>query len=82
MPAYKDKNNGTWYCKFYYKDWSGVLKQKWKRGFDTKKEAQEFERNFLQRKSFSQDILLDHLLYFNKYLLYLCIKNCVAIQSL
>ena len=63
MPAYKDKNNGTWYCKFYYKDWSGVLKQKWKRGFGTKKEAQEFERNFLQRKSFSQDILFENLYY-------------------
>lgn len=24
MPAYKDKKNGKWYCKFYYKDWTGI----------------------------------------------------------
>ncbi len=63
MPAYKDKKNGTWYCKFYYKDWSGALKQKWKRGFDSKKEAQVYERNFLQRQSFNQDILFENLYY-------------------
>ncbi len=63
MPAYKDKNNRTWYCKFYYRDWSGVLKQKWKRGFTTKKEAQTYERNFLQRQSFSQDISFENLYY-------------------
>lgn len=24
MPAYKDKKSGKWYCKFYYKDWTGM----------------------------------------------------------
>ena len=38
MPAYKDNKTGKWYAKFYYKDWQGVNRQKWKRGFTTKKE--------------------------------------------
>ena len=66
MPAYKDKNNGTWYCKFYYTDWTGFSKQKWKRGFMTKREAQLYERNFLQRQSASPDILFENL--YNAYL--------------
>ena len=46
MPAYKDKN-GTWYAAFYCTDWKGVRKKKFKRGFETKKAAQEWERKFL-----------------------------------
>ena len=58
MPAYKDKNNGTWYCKFYYKDWSGVLKQKWKRGFRTKKLATTNERKILKYQEIFQENLI------------------------
>ena len=47
MPAYKDKKTGNWFCKFYYTDWQGTNRQKWKRGFATKKEALAYERNFL-----------------------------------
>lgn len=61
MPVYKDKKNGTWYCKFYYKDWTGIRKQKWKRGFVTKKEAQNFERDFLQKQTTAPDITLGDL---------------------
>ena len=63
MPVYKDKNNGTWFCKFYYRDWCGFSRQKWKRGFMTKKEAQMYERNFLQRQTVSPDILFENLYY-------------------
>lgn len=63
MPVYKDKNNGTWYCKFYYKDWSGCSRQKYKRGFKTKKEAQGYERNFLERRASSSDIRFENLYY-------------------
>ena len=24
MPAYKDKDRGTWYASFYYTDWQGA----------------------------------------------------------
>ena len=66
MPAYKDRNNGTWFCKFSYKDFDAVTKQKWKRGFASKKEAQAFERNFLEQMSAGPDIL-----FFNLYVVYL-----------
>ena len=42
MPAFKDKKTGKWFAKFYYKDWQGINRQKWKRGFATKKEALAF----------------------------------------
>lgn len=47
MPAYKDKNTNTWFCKFYYVNNDGKNVQKKKRGFKTKKEALEFENSFL-----------------------------------
>lgn len=51
MPAYKDAKTGKWFAKFYYTDWQGNNKQKWKRGFATKKEALIFEREFLEKQS-------------------------------
>ncbi len=48
MPAYKDKN-GTWFCKFYYKDWQGKNQQEFKRGFKREKDAKQFEREFLNK---------------------------------
>lgn len=51
MPAYKDKSKGTWYVSFYYENWMGIKEKKMKRGFATKREALEWERNFLQKKS-------------------------------
>ncbi len=49
MPVYKDKDRGTWYLSFYYEDWRGVRQKKMKRGFKTRREALEWERNFLQK---------------------------------
>ena len=54
MPAYKYKlKNGKikWYANFYYIDWMGEKQHKCKRGFDTKKEAVEYERTFLDKSS-------------------------------
>ena len=50
MPAYKDEKTGKWFAKFYYTNWQGIKKQKWKRGFATKKEALGFERDFLEKQ--------------------------------
>lgn len=50
MAAFKDKKNGSWYVQFRYTDWRGERQQKLKRGFDTKKEAQAWEREFLMQK--------------------------------
>ncbi|WP_442863850.1 tyrosine-type recombinase/integrase [Anaeromicrobium sp.] len=49
VSAYKDKKTGKWYLFFYYKDWQGQRKGKTKRGFKTKREALEWEREFLQK---------------------------------
>lgn len=50
MPAYKNAA-GRWYCSFYYTDWTGRRKKKKKEGFATKREAQAFERNFLEQRA-------------------------------
>ena len=46
MPVFKNEDNGTWYVMARYVNWKGERKQKCKRGFATKKEAQEWERMF------------------------------------
>lgn len=51
MPVYKDKSNDTWYVMARYVDWRGEHKQKCKRGFETKHEAQEWERTFQQQNA-------------------------------
>lgn len=60
MPAYKS-DRGTWFVKFYYTDWTGKRKQKKKEGFATKKEAQAFEADFLNRCGTSVDITFKNL---------------------
>lgn len=47
MPVYKDENKNTWFAKFYYVDYNGVRKQKLKRGFNTKRDAKQFEHDFM-----------------------------------
>ena len=46
MSTHKDEKNGTWYVMVRYHDWKGTKRQKCKRGFATRREAQEWERNF------------------------------------
>ena len=48
MPAYYDENTKTWFCKFYYTDYTGTKRQKKKRGFKLQREAKEWERSFLE----------------------------------
>ncbi|NLK39647.1 MAG: site-specific integrase [Clostridiales bacterium] len=55
MAAYKDKN-GTWFISCRYNNWKGERKQKLKRGFSTKREALEWERNFLQKQKADLDM--------------------------
>ncbi len=65
MPATKDLN-GTWTARFYYTDSHGTRKQKFTRGFKTKKEALEYEREFIAKSEFSVDMKFQSLyeLYF------------------
>ena len=55
MPAYKDKNN-KWYISFRYQDWTGKKVRKVKRGFETRREALEWERRFLLKENGSMDM--------------------------
>lgn len=47
MKAEKDKNTGKWLIQFRYTNWQGERKKTTKRGFNTKREAEEWVRNFL-----------------------------------
>ena len=56
MLAYKDSKTGTWFVKFYCKDWTGENKQIKKRGFATKREALDYERNYKIRQENNLDM--------------------------
>ena len=58
MPATRDGK--LWRSQFYYKDWQGVRRKKNKRGFKTKGEADEWERNFLQEQQKNLDISFEN----------------------
>lgn len=51
MPCYYDAETKTWYCKFYYTDYTGSRKQKMKRGFKLQREAKEWEQEYLVKQS-------------------------------
>lgn len=76
MPATRDGK--TWRCQFYYEDWQGVRHKKNKRGFKTKAEAEEWERNFRQQQRKDLDINFGNKYFFlrSRYLF----KNGVAIM--
>jgi integrase len=61
MPASKDIERNTWTSQFYYTDWQGNKKKKKKRGFSTKKEALEYEREFLLKQSNDTTMLFNSL---------------------
>lgn len=61
MPAYYDDKQKTYYCKFYYTDWTGQRRQKLKRGFPRQKDAKDWERNFLQKQQGTPDMTFQAL---------------------
>lgn len=56
MPAYFDEKTKTWFCKFYYTDYTGTKKQKLKRGFKLQRDAKEWERDFLAKQAGAPDM--------------------------
>ena len=56
MPAYKEKDRNSWTVKFKHKNWSGKIKWVTKRGFATKRDALQYERDFLARQSGNLDM--------------------------
>jgi len=61
LAAYKDKN-GKWYISVYYDDWTGKRSRKVKRGFLTKREALEWERQFLNQSKGDLDMTFEAFL--------------------
>ena len=51
MASIKDKN-GKWISRFYFTNYKGEKIQKFKRGFKTKRDAQEWEREFIAKSKF------------------------------
>ncbi len=51
MAIYKDNDLKTWYVSVRYTDWQGKRARKVKRGFKTKREAAEWEDNFLHQSA-------------------------------
>lgn len=47
MKAERDKKTGKWLIQYRYTDWQGIRKKSTKRGFNTKREAEEWLVNFM-----------------------------------
>ncbi len=58
MSASRDEKTEKWTAQCYYENWKGEKKHKKKRGFATKKEALEWEREFLKSTSANMDMML------------------------
>ena len=62
MPVFKNEHNGTWYVMARYSDWKGNSKQKCKRGFATKRDAQDWERTFQMQNAADMDMSFEAFL--------------------
>ena len=58
MAVYKDQKHNTWFVQLAYKAWTGETKHTTKRGFSTKREALQWEHDFLSKVRESTDMLL------------------------
>lgn len=56
MSVFKDTERNTWYAKFSYRNWKGEKKWVTKRGFATKREATQYERDFLMKQDGNLDM--------------------------
>ena len=56
MSVYKEEKTNTWRVIYRYTDWNGERKQSQRRGFPTKREAQAWEREQLNKKSGDPDM--------------------------
>jgi integrase len=65
MSVHKDKATGKWYAQAYFHDWQGKQQRKFKRGFDTKKAAQDWEREYITARS--DDLNMSFAQFFEVY---------------
>ena len=59
MAVYKEEKTNTWRVIYRYTDWTGERKQSQKRGFKTKREAQIWEREQLNKATADLDMTFD-----------------------
>lgn len=59
MAVYKEKQSNTWRVIYRYTDWTGERKQTQKRGFKTKREAQAWEHERLNKVSSDLDMTFE-----------------------
>ncbi len=62
MKAEKDKKTGKWLIQYRYTDWQGNRKKSTKRGFKTKREAEEWLRGFLMKQEANFDMKFEDFL--------------------
>ena len=62
MKTERDAKTGKWLIQYRYTDWQGNRKKSTKRGFNTKREAEEWVRNFLMSQQ------ADFNMYFEDFL--------------
>mgnify|MGYP000908166084 CR=1 FL=1 len=62
MKAARDPKTGKWLIQYRYSDWQGNRKKSTKRGFNTKREAEEWLRNFLVTQQADFNMLFEDFL--------------------
>ena len=62
MKAEKDPKTGKWLIQYRYTNWQGERKKSTKRGFDTKREAEEWLRKFLVTQKADFDMKFEDFL--------------------
>ena len=84
MAVYKEEKTNTWRVLYRYTDWNGERKQSQKRGFKTKREAQAWEREQLNKlggdldmnfKSFVQHYTVKRLVVWDKRKIVKCFSG-------
>lgn len=68
MPTYKDENTGKWFCQLWYTNWKGERKHKVKRGFDKKRDADKWEKEFKAHQTASNLTMDIAIQEFEEYL--------------
>lgn len=59
MSVYKEEKTNTWRVIYRYTDWTGQRKQSQKRGFKTKREAQAWEREQMNKATADLDMTFE-----------------------
>lgn len=65
--------NGTWHIQYRWTDWMGTKKKSQKRGFKTKKEAEEWYAHFILQQTSDPTMTLND---FGKYIRQIWRNDC------